>query len=267
MPATYAHLRFGREVFSLLPDKFQSVILKEPSLYAIGLHGPDIFFYYMPFKSNPVSRLGSELHRKRGRFFFERAGRILESRGEKEEDLSYVLGYLCHFTLDVYCHAYINQRVEETGASHTAIESDFDRDLLLRDGYEPTARDLTAHIHPRKDYARVIAAYHPETKPATVYRSLKDFVFYNDLLLAPDPAKRKLLTSLFRVFDPKGKLMEHMIMEEADPRCEETRAVLLEKYSAAVPAAADLIGRFHDMAGGILEWDDLFDLTFDSVKI
>ncbi len=267
MPATYAHLRFGREVFSLLPDKFQSVILKEPSLYAIGLHGPDIFFYYMPFKSNPVSRLGSELHHKRGRFFFERAGRILESRGEKEEDLSYVLGYLCHFTLDVYCHAYINQRVEKTGASHTAIESDFDRDLLLRDGYKPTARDLTAHIHPRKDYARVIAAYHPETKPATVYRSLKDFVFYNDLLLAPDPAKRKLLTSLFRVFDPKGKLMEHMIMEEADPRCEETRAVLLEKYTAAVPAAADLIGRFHDMAGGILEWDDLFGLTFDSVKI
>ena len=79
MPATYAHLRFGREVFRLLPDKFQSVIMEEPSLYAIGLHGPDIFFYYMPFKSNPVSRLGSELHHKKGRFFFERAGRDRKS--------------------------------------------------------------------------------------------------------------------------------------------------------------------------------------------
>ncbi|MGX8687301.1 MAG: zinc dependent phospholipase C family protein [bacterium] len=267
MPATYAHLRFGREVFLLLPDQIQSVILEEPSLYAIGLHGPDIFFYHMPFMSNPVSRLGSTLHHKPGRFFFERAGLILKDRGERREDLAYLWGYLCHFTLDVYCHAYINQRVAETGASHTAIESDFDRDLLLKDGYEPTARDLTAHIHPRRDYARVIAAYHPETKAGTVYRSLKDFVFYNDLLLAPDPVKRSLLKTAFGVFDPRGKLFEHMIMEEADPRCGETRTVLFEKYNAAVPAAADLIGRFSDMAGGNCGWDDLFDFTFDSIKI
>ena len=94
-----------------------------------------------------------------------------------------------------------------------------------------------------------------------------EHTIYNDLLLAPDPVKRKLLTSLFGVFDPKGKLKEHMIMEEADPRCEETRTVLFEKYSAAVPAAADLIGRFPDMAGESADWDDIFDLTFDSVKI
>lgn len=267
MPATYAHLRFGREVFRLLPEQLQSVILEEPSLYAIGLHGPDIFFYHLPFMPNSVRRLGSRLHHKPGRFFFERAGRIAESRGEKREDLAYLWGYLCHFTLDVYCHAYINQRAAETGASHTAIESDFDRDLLIKDGYEPTARDLTAHIHPRKDYARVIAAFHPETKAGTVYRCLKDFVFYNDLLLAPDPAKRSFLNTFFRVFDPRGKFMEHMIMEKADPRCGETRTVLFEKYKEAVPAAAELICRFHDMAGGTRRWDDLFDFTFDSIKI
>ena len=267
MPATYAHLRFGREVFLLLPEKYQTVILEEPSLYAIGLHGPDIFFYRLPFLPNPVRRLGSDLHHRPGRFFFQRAGKVLKSRGERREDLSYVWGYLCHFTLDVYCHAYINQRAEETGASHTAIESDFDRDLLLLDGYEPTARDLTAHIHPRKDYARVIAAYHPETNAGTVYRSLKDFVFYNDLLLAPDPVKRKALTNFFKVFDPRGKLMEHMIMEEADPRCQETRTLLLEKYRAAMPAAAELITAFSDMAEGTRDWDALFDLTFDSIKI
>ena len=49
MPTTYTHDLFGKEVFKKLPDNLKDVIRKSKSLYLIGLHGPDIFFYYKPF--------------------------------------------------------------------------------------------------------------------------------------------------------------------------------------------------------------------------
>ena len=268
MPATYAHVRFGREVFRLLPESIQSVILSEPGLYDIGLHGPDFFFYYKPYRRNPVSGIGKKLHRRSGRFFFARAAGIWKLRQRKKEDLAYLYGYLCHFALDVYCHGYVNQRIEETGVSHTAIESDFDRFLLEKDGYEPTARDLTAHIHPGKEFAGVIAAYHPEADASTVLKCLKGFVFYDHLLLAPGKFKRALLTGIFDLISPGSSLKEHMIMEEADPRCSRTREVLYEKYQNALPAAAALIENFLSLAEDEengQKWGGIYSINFESV--
>ena len=49
MPTTYAHDRFGREVYEQLPVNLKKIIRENKKLYLIGLHGPDIFFYYHPF--------------------------------------------------------------------------------------------------------------------------------------------------------------------------------------------------------------------------
>ena len=49
MPTTYAHDRFGREVYEQLPANLKKIIRENKKLYLIGLHGPDIFFYYHPF--------------------------------------------------------------------------------------------------------------------------------------------------------------------------------------------------------------------------
>ena len=49
MPSTYAHYLFGQEVYRELPAQLQTIIDHHRSLYHIGLHGPDIFFYYFIF--------------------------------------------------------------------------------------------------------------------------------------------------------------------------------------------------------------------------
>lgn len=54
MPTTYAHDRFGREVYEQLPVNLKKIIRENKKLYLIGLHGPDIFFYYHPFSKNRV---------------------------------------------------------------------------------------------------------------------------------------------------------------------------------------------------------------------
>ena len=54
MPTTYAHDLFGKEVYKKLPSDMKALIRRHGDLYRIGLHGPDILFYYMVSK-NPVT--------------------------------------------------------------------------------------------------------------------------------------------------------------------------------------------------------------------
>ena len=52
MPASYAHYRFGQQVFKQLPVELQQQISPYMDLYQIGLHGPDLLFYYHPLIPN-----------------------------------------------------------------------------------------------------------------------------------------------------------------------------------------------------------------------
>ncbi len=43
-------------------------------LYDMGLHGPDLMFYYRALQSNPVNRLGNAMHEQPGRVFLPGPG-------------------------------------------------------------------------------------------------------------------------------------------------------------------------------------------------
>ena len=46
MPSTYAHRRFGANVLDHLPAPLREKLEAHRELYDIGLHGPDLLFYY-----------------------------------------------------------------------------------------------------------------------------------------------------------------------------------------------------------------------------
>ena len=75
MPAAYAHYVFGQKVLKELPRDLQERIKDYLPLYHIGIHGPDILFYYEPLHSNEISRLGYEMHDAEAEEFFENARR------------------------------------------------------------------------------------------------------------------------------------------------------------------------------------------------
>ena len=77
MPTTYAHDLFGQKVYRQLPDQVKELIRKNGELYRIGLHGPDIFFYYFIFK-NHVSSVGYRMHKEKARAFLPREWRRSE---------------------------------------------------------------------------------------------------------------------------------------------------------------------------------------------
>ena len=107
MPSTYAHRRFGADVLQQLPTALQDQIGKNRALFDVGLHGPDLLFYYHAAKSNPVSALGNAMHEQPGRVFFERARGVVRQAKDRDAALAYALGFVCHFALDSTCHPYV----------------------------------------------------------------------------------------------------------------------------------------------------------------
>ena len=156
MPSTYAHYRMGQQVRSMLDGNEKKIVEKYPQLYLIGLHGPDILFYYKPLKSNSINSIGYELHKHSGKEFFERARKVISEKKDREPYLAYTYGVLNHFALDVSCHGYIDEKIAASGISHTEIEVEFDRMLMLTDGKDPLRQNLTEHIVPCMENAEVL---------------------------------------------------------------------------------------------------------------
>ena len=137
MPSTYAHYQFGQEVQKKLPEELSSIISHHMPLYQIGLHGPDILFYYHALFPNSVNHMAYRIHEKKASYFIRKSLVTLKSLSNPEAGLAYMFGFICHFALDSECHSYIEFKIRQNGITHTEIETDFDRRLLLDAGKDP----------------------------------------------------------------------------------------------------------------------------------
>ena len=142
--------RFGADVLALLPDGLRQTLEQHRELYDMGLHGPDLMFYYKALQTNPVNRLGNAMHEEKGEVFFTRARAVVEHAADKDAALAYALGFVCHFALDSTCHPYVEAYVRESGVSHCEIETEFDNALLREDGYDPMKFFTASHIKPSR---------------------------------------------------------------------------------------------------------------------
>ena len=116
----------------------KALIRRHGDLYRIGLHGPDILFYYMVSK-NPVTQFGIDMHHEKARAFFEE-GMSQVRRNNDEALLAYLLGFGCHYMFDSACHPYVNQMAAEGVVPHIVLEKEFDRVLMEETGKDPDLR-------------------------------------------------------------------------------------------------------------------------------
>ena len=79
MPTTYTHYRFGKDVLSCLSLPLRNSINEYRELFDIGLHGPDIFFYYRAMHKNKVNQIGYRMHEEPASKFFLHGKEILEN--------------------------------------------------------------------------------------------------------------------------------------------------------------------------------------------
>ena len=198
MPTTYAHWRFGDTVSKELPEDLKKTVDQYRDLYDFGVHGPDIFFYYKCLKGNDVNRFGDVLHETSMKEILETFKKNFEASSNKEASLAYILGFLAHFTLDSYVHGYVDLKAEEEGPSHGKIESQYDRHLLIRDGYDPVTTSVTTSLHPSYFNAAVIAQLFGKYSDKEMYDVLKDMKFYLDLLKDDSDVKRWVLEKFMK---------------------------------------------------------------------
>lgn len=148
MPAIYAHRVFGEKVLSALSPALADKLSDHLPLFQMGLHGPDLLFYYKPFYKTPLGRLGTLLHSCTGRQVIDTMLEVTAKLPEEEQDagFAYTLGFACHYLLDSACHPYVNQLVKAGKAPHCTVEGEFDLWLIEKEGKSPLKTDPVSHL-------------------------------------------------------------------------------------------------------------------------
>lgn len=146
MPAFSTHYLFVRELMDQIAAITPEIQLDAEAVY-YGTQGPDVLFFHrilptMPGKScNPV---GSRMHRANPNALFGamlRYARALPEVG-RDQALSYIYGFLCHYALDRVAHPYIyatQYRIIKArhiwylkGVVHNQVEYEIDMRMLSR---------------------------------------------------------------------------------------------------------------------------------------
>lgn len=232
MPSIYAHYRFGTALLPSVPADVRKTIQRFRSLYDMGLHGPDIFYYSTPVIHTGGDYLGIKFHEQTGKEFFTRVCRAV--RLERSEGArSYLYGLLTHYCLDSICHQTIQPIVQNGNVSHMELETEFDRYLLEADGKTPAyAQDLSPHMALTVGECETVSKFYPPSTPRGVRRAVGNMAFYTRLLAAPEGLSRTVLEKGIGIApkEIRGMLMRRTPNAACAPYCEE----LMAAYQQAV---------------------------------
>lgn len=249
MPSTYAHRVFGEKMLEVYPVEVAAAASARRQLYDIGLHGPDILFYYKVLKADPVNAVGYRTHGQKGSDFFAPAKLAYAEADDRAGALAYLLGFVCHFALDRACHSYIENKIRLSRVTHTEIESEFDRFLLEERGIEPLSAKIDDHVVPSAENAAVIAPFFAGVSEKQVYKALRSMVFYNGLLRAPHLPKRFLVETVLRLSGNYKEMHGMMIARRPIPACADSNLRLCKLFERAkgdcLSLTRELLGYLH----------------------
>lgn len=253
MPATYAHYVFGKKVYARLPEKEKQVICRGKDAFLLGLHGPDLLFYYYPISMNRINQQGTGMHKEIAAEFFERGRK--RYREKRDSSLrAYLYGFLCHFILDSECHPYVNYYMEEHQVGHLEIETEFDRYLMSMDGRNPLEDIPVHHLVSRAHTREQISGMFDGVSPKQIDVCIRLFRFTVGFFVCGHPVKGKFLKVLSRITG-QDKQIGGLIMDGTiHPACAESDRFLKDRMNHAVEIAADEIRKYSRAleSGGLL---------------
>ena len=229
MPSNYAHHRYGVQVLESLNPGMRRSIQRFRRIFDVGLHGPDLFFFYNPFWKNPVGQMGSDFHKKTGKEFFTAACAALKA-APSEMGTVYLYGLLGHYCLDALCHPYVREKDAAGHVRHAELETDFDRYLLRLDGkIPPHLQCINEHMHLTRGECVTAAQFFQGSTPGQINQSIRNMRIQTRLL---SNKKRGLLQSILKLTNQN--VQDHVMGAKPNPRCEMLNPELLALYNTAV---------------------------------
>ena len=257
MPAIYAHHKFGEYVYTALNDELKELILPHKTAFQIGLQGPDIFFFYRPWKKNKMVEYGNNLHEKPAKVLFQK-GFGLE-RGSAS--YAYMLGVVCHFALDSTCHPFVNQFEQESGVNHIEIESEFEKMLLRRDERNPFTYPMDALIPTDKMTAEAIYRFYRVFDVERIQFALRWMQNFRRLFTEPSAVRQSIMNGILDLFG-FGKFKGQILQLKDNPLCAKSNAQLYQLSLNTIPYAVDLINELDSCKQTGESLSEKWDKTF-----
>ena len=248
MPTTYTHDLFGKIVYKQLPEEIRKVIRKNGDLFRIGLHGPDILFYDLTNLS--VSSIGVEMHSIPAASFFLRGMSMVRVRDD-ERLLAYLLGFGCHYLLDSVCHPYVEDMAKAKVITHTLLEKEFDRTLMLETNKNPYHFYPSDCIVPKVSYARVIRKMFPGLGTRDILVSLRMMKFLTNAMVYDNRGKRRFLVALVTRIAGKRKsrsALEFFMEKDPVPGSEKPVKELHRYFDQAAEEAPAYIEELYSLS-------------------
>lgn len=263
MPALYTHNRFGEAVTEHLNDDLIEIIKKYHAQFRIGLQGPDVFFFYRPWKKCSVSKCGYDMHDAYADSFFERAAETIRQKGRDSREYAYILGFICHFSLDSECHPYVEKMVEEIEVGHIEIEGELEKHFLRIDNRDPLAYPISNDIPTDEETVETVHQFFPQIKTEEIRESLKTLKFIKKFLTAPSKSKQRLINLLMKLtgLDKHYHGMMHAYYD--NPKCERTNKNLECRFNQAILIATSLIQSYDETVEKHTKINERFHRTYD----
>lgn len=262
MPAAYTHALYGEWVLEALDASLQTLIQKHRNEYNIGLHGPDILFFYKPLKKNSIKEKGYGMHNESARPFFEQARLVIQNNPDTEAALAYIFGFINHFVLDSECHGLINQTVKTLPISHSELESELDALLMREKGLNHIATKVTTHLAVTKEADEVIAPFFAVT-PQEIDESLRSMIRFLDLFVAPGKIKRNFIFTVMKIIGQYDGMHGLIFNREPNLKCSEVCTVLRGKMDQAIEVSVALIQEYWTQLNQSTGLSDRFDRNFE----
>ena len=260
MPETYAHLTFGNKVLNNLESELRETVGKNLSIYQIGLHGPDIFYYYKPYYPNRVTRIARREHENEANLFFTKALSVIRCQLSREKATAYIAGCITHFMLDSICHPYISDKVG-WGLSHSDIEIEFERMLMIKNGLDPFHYKPTVHLTIKEENAKLIAFFYDGITPGEIMESISTMkACLNRFIdLSPSSIKRHPLTACIPLIGYiKGRIMSQYPIRQ----CTDSNAVLWDFYQQTVQPTVIVIKNYFQLLDSDGELSPVFNRNY-----
>lgn len=263
MPTTYTHDLFGKIVYKQLPEEIRKVIRKNGDLFRIGLHGPDILFYDLTNLS--VSSIGVEMHSIPAASFFLRGMSMVRARDD-ERLLAYLLGFGCHYLLDSVCHPYVEDVAKAKVITHTLLEKEFDRTLMLETNKNPYHFYPSDCIVPKVSYVRVIRKMFPGLGTRDILVSLRMMKFLTNAMVYDNRGKRRFLVALVTRIAGKRKsrsALEFFMEKDPVPGSEKPVKELHRYFDQAAEEAPAYIEELYSLSKEELPLSKRWNRTYN----
>lgn len=262
MPTTYTHDIFGKDVFQRLPEPLKETIRQGKGVYRIGLHGPDIFFYYRPISKNKVNQTGHRMHREQVSVFFRKGIREFQTNPSSQL-AAYLLGFACHYMLDSTCHGYIGAFERKTGASHAEIETELDRYFMVREKKELFSYLPTSVLEPTEENCKVIARLFPQIGDKLIRKAVKSQKQYDRLLTCRSPFKEKIILGGMKVLRCYDSMEGQVMRKQPGEVCRESTEKLVALYRKALEEAPEALENLYECLYGREKLSPRFDRDFE----